>query len=299
MGNANGREEGPHDDDDAEGDGALAGSNGGRLPRENHAPVPLHALPGLAPPSEPAAGRAPPPPPPLATLALSPSPLAFVPQSPTPPFQRSDGPATFNQNRQNESQGIVDNPSEGGIPTIIAWQYGGNDVVVEGSWDNWGSRRRLQRSGKDHSILMVLPSGVYHYKLIVDGQWRYSPDLPHTTDEIGQVCNILKVDDYVPEILDSVAEFEVPSSPDSSYSQVLPAEEDFAKEPVVVPSQLRVTVLDTENADETAPLKPQHVLLNHLFLEKGRTPQSVVALGLTHRFQSKYVTVVLYKQLRR
>ncbi|KAI6669685.1 hypothetical protein NL676_004570 [Syzygium grande] len=293
MGNANGRGEGPHDD--AGSDDAPAGSNGGRAPRENHAPAPH------APPSE-SVSRAPPPPPPPAAAAAAralPSPLVFAPQIPTPPFQRSDGPATFNQSRQNESQGIVDNPSEGGIPTVIAWHYGGSDVVVEGSWDNWGSRRKLQRSGKDYSILMVLRFGVYHYKFIVDGQWRYSPDLPHTTDEMGQVCNILEVDDYVPENLDSVAEFEVPSSPDSSYSQVLPAEEDFAKEPVVIPPQLRLTVLDTENPDETAPVKPQHVVLNHLFLEKGRTPQSVVALGLTHRFQSKYVTVVLYKQLRR
>lgn len=296
MGNANGREEGSHDDDDDDADAAAAhaGSNGVRLPRENHAPAPPHA-----PAPEPAAGRAPAPPPPLAIPAHTPLPLVFAPQIPTPPFQRSDGLVAFTQSRQNESQGIADNPSEGGIPTVIAWQYGGNDVVVEGSWDNWGSRRRLQRSGKDYSILMVLPSGVYHYRFIVDGQWRYSPDLPHTTDEMGQVCNILNVDDYVPEILDSVAEFEVPSSPDSSYSQVLPAEEEFAKEPVVVPPHLRLTVLDTENSDETAPLKPQHVMLNHLFLEKGRTPQSVVALGLTHRFQSKYVTVVLYKQLRR
>lgn len=107
--------------------------------------------------------------------------------------------------------------------------------------------------------------------------------------------------DYVPENLDSVAEFEAPSSPDSSYSQAFPAEEDFAKEPVVVPQQLHLTVLGAENSEEEASSspKPQHVVLNHLFIEKGWASQSVVALGLTHRFQSKYVTVVLYKPLKR
>lgn len=54
-------------------------------------------------------------------------------------------------------------------------------------------RKMLQRSGKDHSILLVLPSGVYHYKFIVDGEWRYIPDLPFVADELGSVCNLLDV----------------------------------------------------------------------------------------------------------
>lgn len=108
-----------------------------------------------------------------------------------------------------------------------------------------------------------------------------------------------KLQDYVPENLDSVAEFEAPSSPESSYSQVFPGDEDFAKDPMLVPPQLQSTVLGSENNKETAYAKPQHVVLNHLFMEKGQSSQSVVALGLTHRFQSKYVTVVLYKPLKR
>ncbi|KAL0389259.1 UNVERIFIED_CONTAM: SNF1-related protein kinase regulatory subunit beta-1, partial [Sesamum calycinum] len=146
---------------------------------------------------------------------------------------------------------------------------------------------------------LVLPSGIFHYKFIVDGEVRYIPDLPSETDEMGGVCNLLDVHDYVPENLDSVAEFEAPPSPESSYSQVFPGDEDFAKDPVLVPPQLQTTVLDTDNRKETDSSKPQHVVLNHLFTEKGWSSQSVVALGLTHRFQSKYVTVVLYKPLKR
>jgi 5'-AMP-activated protein kinase regulatory beta subunit len=40
-------------------------------------------------------------------------------------------------------------------------------------------------------------------------------------------------------------------------------------------------------------------VLNHLYIEKGWASQSLVALGLTHRFQSKYVTVCLFKPLKR
>lgn len=106
--------------------------------------------------------------------------------------------------------------------------------------------------------------------------------------------------EYVPENLDSVAEFEAPQSPESSYSQTFPGDEDFAKDPMAVPPQLHLSVLDSENSDETASSStPQHVVLNHLFIEKGWSSQSMVALGMTHRYQSKYVTVVLYKPLKR
>lgn len=54
-------------------------------------------------------------------------------------------------------------------------------------------RKALQRSGKDHSVLLVLPSGIYRYKFIVDGEPRYIPDLSFIADEMGHVCNLLDV----------------------------------------------------------------------------------------------------------
>uniref|UniRef100_A0A1D1XN63 SNF1-related protein kinase regulatory subunit beta-1 n=2 Tax=Anthurium amnicola TaxID=1678845 RepID=A0A1D1XN63_9ARAE len=225
------------------------------------------------------------------------SPLIFAPQIPVAPLQGAVGIPIFNQSSMNDSHGHSDLPPEKGIPTMITWNYGGNDVAVEGSWDNWTSRRVMQSSGKDHFIVLVLPSGVYQYRFIVDGEWRYIPDLPTVANEIGHVMNLLDMHDYVPENLDTAAEFEAPPSPDSSYSQPYPVDEDFAKEPSLVPPQLHLTVLGGHNGE--ASTKPQHVVLNHLFIEKGWTSQSLVALGLTHRFQSKYVTVVLYKPLKR
>ncbi|KAL6544779.1 galactose metabolism-related protein [Orobanche minor] len=76
---------------------------------------------------------------------------------------------------------------------------------------------------------------------------------------------------YVPENLDSVAEFEAPSSPESSYSQVFPVDEDFAKDPMLVPPQLQSPVLGLENQKETASSKPKHVVLNHLFMKIRRS----------------------------
>ncbi|GAB2233711.1 hypothetical protein Droror1_Dr00002940 [Drosera rotundifolia] len=229
------------------------------------------------------------------------SPFLFAPELPVAPLRSNDGAPFFNQSRQNDSHGVGYSRPVKGIPTLITWSHGGNNVAVEGSWDNWTTRRFLHRSGKDHTLLLVLPSGIYHYKFIIDGESRYMPDLPSVTDDSGQSYNVLDVNDYVPESLESVVEFEAPPSPDSSYGQVFPPEDEFAKAPVMIPPQVEVSVLGTPDSDvASARARPQHVVLNHLFIEKGwATSQSVVALGLTHRFQSKYVTVTLYKPLKR
>lgn len=232
---------------------------------------------------------------------LNSSPLMFNTQVPAVPL-RGDAPPFFNPMQRNEIQESMARPFVRGVPTLITWSYGGNDVAVEGSWDNWSSRKMLQRSSKDHTIVLVLPSGVYRYKFIVDGHMRYIQDFPFEADQTGLFCNLLDVQDYIPENCDGVREFETPQSPDSSYSHSFLGDEDFAKEPAVVPPQLQLTVLGTENTDETASSsshKPNHVVLDHLFIEKGWASESVLALGLTHRFQQKYVTVVLYKPLDR
>ncbi|EXB54662.1 SNF1-related protein kinase regulatory subunit beta-1 [Morus notabilis] len=313
MGNANGREEGADGGTDDDHDHP---SEGGRSNGELSARGGYAHRAGRVASSESMANSSPP-----GSPRRSVTPILFASQEfieniagpnrkrneelvPVAPLRRGDGPSFFPQTWHSETREPEDCPPDKGIPTMITWNYGGNNVAVEGSWDNWTSRRTMQRSGKDFSILLVLPAGIYRYKLIVDGEWRYIPELPFIADDRGHICNLLDVNDYVPENLESVAEFEVPPSPESSYSQVFPAEEDFAKDPVLVPSQLHLTVLGMENSNEassssSSSSKPQHVVLNHLFIEKGWPSQSVVAMGLTHRFQSKYVTVVLYKPLKK
>ncbi|KAL9244354.1 hypothetical protein vseg_018140 [Gypsophila vaccaria] len=269
MGNANGRE----------------GGNGVGPDYSTMFPNPSSDSMGHSPPESPSRSR---------------SPLMFNPQLPLAPLPRGDGALFRNEMWQTELHGTLDQVPEKGIPTLITWSLGGNNVAVEGSWDNWTSRKILQRSGKDHSVLLVLPSGIYHYRFVVDGETQYMPDLPYVSSEMGLVCNVLDVNDYVPESLDSIAEFEPPPSPDESYGHTYPEEEEFAKDPIMVPSQVHLTVLGTQKSSEASSSRPQHVVLEHLFIEKGwAASQSVVALGLSHRFQSKYVTVVLYKPLRR
>lgn len=160
----------------------------------------------------------------------------------------------------------------------LAGTGGGEHVEVEGSFDNWQSRQRMQRSGKDYTIVKLLAPGVYQatpfasghlrqlpkilcdfktgttavwspwmcragfspslfrlcfeesestsarhifrttllsvqYKFIVDGEWRYDPSLPAMYDEDNNVNNVLEVQEFVPENLDSLTGFDGPPSP--------------------------------------------------------------------------------------
>ncbi|KAJ6765518.1 SNF1-RELATED PROTEIN KINASE REGULATORY SUBUNIT BETA-1 [Salix purpurea] len=99
----------------------------------------------------------------------------------------------------------------------------------------------------------------------------------------------------------TVVGFEVPRSPDSSYNNVYPGNEDEVRDPPSVPPHLQHSLLSypaSADTSETLPL-PQNVILNHLYIENREAPRSVVALGFTHRFHSKFVTVVLYKPVQR
>lgn len=99
----------------------------------------------------------------------------------------------------------------------------------------------------------------------------------------------------------TVVGFEVPRSPESSYNNPIPGIEEEARDPPLVPPHLQSSLLSVPPARDgfgSLPL-PQNVVLNHLYIENRESPRSVVALGITHRYRSKYVTVVLYKPVQR
>ncbi|KAL6197807.1 hypothetical protein ACLB2K_027601 [Fragaria x ananassa] len=291
MGNVNGREDGGGSPSAA---AAAEEEAGGGTAQEGHHPplvgggagAVVAELMGQSPPHSPRATH---------------SPLMFTPQVPVVPLQRPDEMQIPNPSWMQTSA-YEDMSCELGIPTMFTWSYGGNDVAVEGSWDDWKTRLPLQRSGKDFTIMKVLPSGVYQYRFVVDGQWRCAPDLPLSHDDAGNSYNLLDLQDYVPEDIGSISGFEPPQSPDSSYSNMQLGSEDFAKEPPLVPPHLQMTLLNAPSScmEMPAPLsRPQHVVLNHLYMQRGKSGPSVVALGTTERFIAKYVTVVLYKSLQR
>ena len=54
---------------------------------------------------------------------------------------------------------------------------------------------------------------VAQYKFIVDGEWKYAPDQAAMHDERGIINNVVEVQEYVPDHLDSLVGFEPPPSP--------------------------------------------------------------------------------------
>ncbi|CAL5393645.1 unnamed protein product [Camellia sinensis] len=223
------------------------------------------------------------------------SPFIFTPQVPIVQFQTH----SFTQNATHNEDMLI---SQMGVPTMITWSYGAKQVAIVGSWDNWKTREFLQKSGKGFTIMKVLPSGVYHYRFIVDGQWRYSHDLPQECDDSGNIFNVLDLQDYVPEVLNNISGSESPPSPDSGYNNSPFSSEDFSKKLPELPPLLQQSSLDQPSSSRDSPEtleKPLAAGLNHLYIQKGCTGQSLVALSSAHRFRSKYVTLVLYKPLKK
>eukprot|EP00268_Persea_americana_P002276 TRINITY_DN10677_c0_g1_i4.p1 TRINITY_DN10677_c0_g1~~TRINITY_DN10677_c0_g1_i4.p1 ORF type:complete len:123 (-),score=23.17 TRINITY_DN10677_c0_g1_i4:346-714(-) len=66
--------------------------------------------------------------------------VVVVPVPEAPLHTVADLPRVSKQMWMNDSHGPLDLPPEEGILTIITWSYGGKDVSVKGSWDNWTSR---------------------------------------------------------------------------------------------------------------------------------------------------------------
>lgn len=222
------------------------------------------------------------------------SPLTYTPQIPMEPIAKPDASAA--QSSQDYA-GLSAWPAQPKlVPVVFGWSHGGNHVEVEGSFDNWTQRHRLQMTGKDFSIVKLLQPGVYQYKFIVDGEWKYDPNSKAMYDEMGNVNNVIEVQEYVSENLDGVQCFDPPPSPPSSYNNPPPVADDYVKEPPAMPPHLQLTLLNVPTApDSQAALpRPQHVILNHLYIQRGQNLNALV-VGTTHRYKSKYITTVLYK----
>ncbi|KAK7386069.1 hypothetical protein VNO78_32146 [Psophocarpus tetragonolobus] len=181
----------------------------------------------------------------------------------------------------------------------ITWNHAATNVAIAGSWNNWDTTEPLQRVGQDFVIVKTLPIGIYHYRFIVDGYLTHAPEFPSASDESGYGYNILDLQDYIPEILASLSDFEDPSSPPSSYDNTYLNEEEFSKPPPELPPQLPVAIGQEALSTSGSRLvpRPTHLELNHLYIHKTDRDQ-FVALRSTYKFQHKYVTSDLYKSLR-
>ncbi|KAI4340300.1 hypothetical protein MLD38_025150 [Melastoma candidum] len=181
------------------------------------------------------------------------------------------------------------------MPVMITWCHGGRQVAVTGSWDNWQQIEPMHISGKEFVLVKLLPSGVYHYRFVVDGNPMYDEDAPSSfIDPGGNTYNMLDVEEFAAEPCENVPEH---NSPEESYGRNSIHDIDFSKPPPDLPPQMYKPLLNDSPPSwpdvHQLLARPPHVVLNHLYV-KGCERQAV-ALGSTHRFLKKYVTVILYK----
>jgi 5'-AMP-activated protein kinase regulatory beta subunit len=168
------------------------------------------------------------------------------------------------------------------VPTVFRWEHGGTNVYITGTFNGWGKRIPMHRSGNDFLHIASLAAGRHAYKFVVDDEWRFAPDQPTVTDATGNMNNVIDLTDFA--LVDEGEEDCVPwmtgtaaaaairrrdSLADSApYGHELPDEESFAKEPPQLPPHLRQLILNAPSPDGADPRLlplPMHVSVNHLF----------------------------------
>ena len=126
------------------------------------------------------------------------------------------------------------------VPTVLQWSQGGGTVHVTGSFNHWGERIPLRRSGGDFVVCLNLLPGTYQYKFIVDNEWRYATDQQTVRDQMGNINNCLTVEDQAIYLHEDPQSGFFNNNPAQAYTQSLPDEATMAKEPPLVPAHLGV-----------------------------------------------------------
>jgi len=204
-------------------------------------------------------------------------------------------------------------------PVIFHWSHGGKEVYVAYSGDNWGQKYRMQRSHGDFSLIMEIEPGVYHYKFIVDNQWRCAPDQKYVRDANGAYSNVLDVrsHSYQQVIEEQKKKRQREREKDKyQYTQTLPGSDHYVQDPPICPVHLHKVILNNgdegdgsdvdvdgtkrrkargkkRNANTMELPKPLRVSLNHLYVSDKRE-EEVVTLGMTERYKDKFFTTVYY-----
>ncbi|KAL3457802.1 hypothetical protein BJX64DRAFT_268029 [Aspergillus heterothallicus] len=139
-----------------------------------------------------------------------------------------------------------------GVPTYIEWTGGGNRVYVTGTFVNWESKFKLQKSENNPGVMSTvlnLRPGTHHIKFIVDGDMRASDNLPTAVDFTNHLVN------YVEISADDVARTRRESEKGAVPPGVHP--------PQVIPDQASAgkteTVVDDEKSDKEEEEEPEEI----------------------------------------
>jgi hypothetical protein len=199
-------------------------------------------------------------------------------------------------NQSTLTGGDVPEPVESVIPTVFRWEHGGNQVYITGSFNHWNRRVPMHRSGNDFIYIQSLAKGKYAYKFIVDDEWRFAPDQATISDASGNVNNCIDLTTFSPDDESSTPSNKRRDSLPGSYGRNLPDEDEYSKEPPLLPPHLRHIVLNSPPpGDDHDPLQlenPKHVTLTHLYCTA--IVNGLMVQAISHRYRRKMTTTIFY-----
>ncbi|KAG1458894.1 hypothetical protein G6F56_006285 [Rhizopus delemar] len=241
------------------------------------------------------------------------------------PYYRTRGMSVTRDSENDEdlSTSITQQANSGnmpiqGVPTIITWTQGGNNVYVTGTFNGWKNKIKLIKSTHDFNAVLELPSGTHRLKFIVDDEWKCSNDLETATDPDGNLVNYLQVmdDDEEEEEEEDDLASTTGSAQEDYYTSAIPPEllkmaevsegdiqakpsiewEKKQPQPPTLPPHLDKVLLNSQTVseeDNSVLFEPNHVTLNHLYACSIK--DNVLALATTTRYRKKYVTTMYYR----
>jgi hypothetical protein len=75
--------------------------------------------------------------------------------------------------------------------TELEWNYGGNDVKIAGSFNNWQPENMIKCENKWIYKLNLLDNDIT-FKFIIDGEWKIDESKDKSEDN-GNINNIIKI----------------------------------------------------------------------------------------------------------
>ena len=216
-----------------------------------------------------------------------------------PAYPASTGGAAFGSNAADVLAALESNPA---VPTVFRWEHGGGEVYITGTFNGWSRRVPMHRSGNDFVYIASLSRGKHAFKFVVDDAWRFAPDQPTIADAAGNINNYLDLTSFSPEEeaggAPPMSLARRDSLPGIAYGHGVPDEDEYTKEPPLLPPHLRQIILNGAPPDSVDPLQlpvPLHVTLGHLFCTAIR--DGLMVQATSQRYRRKFVTTVLYTMI--
>mmetsp|Transcript_3339 Transcript_3339/g.5194 ORF Transcript_3339/g.5194 Transcript_3339/m.5194 type:complete len:251 (-) Transcript_3339:151-903(-) len=180
------------------------------------------------------------------------------------------------------------------VPTVFRWDKGGKTAFIAGSFNDWGDKIPMHRSGNDFTYIHALSREKHTFKFFVDGEWRYAPDQPFVEAKDGDIINTIDVSNFIPYTGDD-GDFGASKIDKKEFSQEPPDFDEYGKDPPPLPPQLRHVVLNKapSSLDSRELMQPSNVALNHLYCTTMK--DGIAVLGMSIRYRQKFGTTIYYR----